>query len=80
MDGPRRTSSPPRGSLSSDLSSYPGCGYGGGPGRGPDAGPDAGPGARALPDLFAKVCDAARPPPPTGFRSRLVRARARLLV
>ena len=36
--------------------------------------------AGALPDLFAKVCEAARPPPPDGLGPRLARAVARMLM
>ncbi len=37
-------------------------------------------GAGALPDLFAKVCHAARPPPSDGLAARLARAVARMLL
>jgi hypothetical protein len=37
-------------------------------------------GAGGLPDVFAKVCEAGRPPPTDGFGARLARALARMLM
>ncbi len=45
-----------------------------------DADADADAAGPGLPDLFAKVCEAARPPPPAGLAAGLGRMLARALL